>query len=174
MVLWSTRVLCSLVTCGLCSPGPFYYIYFQVEQPQLPNNDIKSAGITAQGESMLTRVIIETTCRGSNSFQISRWCSWCTDINLVTSFRGCGPVVVSRRSIHTCMVRGLLLFGHFLLSARNILKASLIPTVNPFLASKPKNSPLSSSLATDLWCRTDIVLLWIYFIIYLSKDTWLF
>lgn len=113
MVLWSTRVLCSSVTCGLCSPGPFYYIYFQVEQPQLPNNDIKSAGITAQGESMLTRVIIETTCRGSNSFQISRWCSWCTDINLVPSFRGCGPVVVSWRSIHTCMVRICCCLGIF-------------------------------------------------------------
>lgn len=76
-------------TCGLCSSNPFYYIYFQVEQPQLPNNDIKSAGIPAQGESMLTRVITETTCWGSNSFQISRCYSWCTDINLVACLKGC-------------------------------------------------------------------------------------
>ena len=44
----------------------FYYIYFQVEQPQSPNNDIKSPGIPSQGESMLTRVRTETTCWGRN------------------------------------------------------------------------------------------------------------
>lgn len=54
------------MTCGLCSPSPFYCIYFQAEQPQLPKNDIKSTRITAQGESMMIRVITETTCRGSN------------------------------------------------------------------------------------------------------------
>lgn len=117
MVVWSTCVLCLSMTCGLCSPSPFYCIYFQVEQPQLPNNDIKSAGMAAQGERMLTRVITETTCRGSNSFQVSRWCSPCADSNLVTSFKGCFPVVVPWRSIHACMVRGLLLFGHFLFSS---------------------------------------------------------
>lgn len=137
MAQWSTCVLCLSMTCGLCSPSPFYCIYFQVEQPQLPNSDMKSAGIAAQGESTLTRVITETTCRGNNSFQISRWCSPCTDNNLVMSFKGCFPVAVSWRSIHTCLVKGLLLFGHFLFSSRHILKASLIPTVNPFLASKP-------------------------------------
>lgn len=80
-------------TGGLCPSNLFYYIYFQVEQPQLPNNDIKSAGIPAQAESMLTRVITETTCWGSNSFQISGCCSLCTGINLVTCLKGCRAVV---------------------------------------------------------------------------------
>lgn len=95
----------------------FYYIYFQAERPQLPNNDIKSAGIPAQGESMLTRVVTKTTCWGSNSFQISRCCSWYTDIILVTCLKRYCPVVVSWRSGHTCMLGGFFCccFGFFIM-----------------------------------------------------------
>lgn len=126
-------------TCVLCSSNLFYYIYFQVEQAQSPNNNIKSAGIPAQGESMLTTVITETTCWGSNSFQISRCCSWCTNINLVMCLKGCCPVVSWGRG-HACMLlcRVFCCFAGFdyaeVLSS--ILKASLIHTVSPFLASK--------------------------------------